>query len=159
MLVKWFKDGFITNSAGKKLDDVEISKKAKHAIMKRIWSSNNISLKEKEELMELLAADGTGDWYQETLNFGTAAHFENKEKMWDLFFNPDRAKEMDDWGLHKYQQSFLGFNQVTHRQYTEKFEDEFFKVIGNIIKTKGRYIASAFYYNLRPTNNVSDERI
>ena len=56
LVKKWFKDGFVTNSAGKKLEDVEVSLKHKHTIMERIWSSDKIPLSEKEALMEELKA-------------------------------------------------------------------------------------------------------
>lgn len=43
---------------------------------------------------------------------------------------------------------------MQHREYTEKFEDEFFEKIPDIIKTKGRYVAEAYYYLLQPTNKT-----
>ena len=44
MLIKWFMDGAVYNTAGKKLQEVEISLKHKHTIMERIWSSAKIPL-------------------------------------------------------------------------------------------------------------------
>ena len=113
MLIKWFKEGAITNTAGKKLEDVEISLKHKHTIMERIWSSEKIALPEKEALMEELKKLDKSDWLDNTMKVCESSHPGNKEKMWELYFKKD--SEIEKWGLRSYQMSFRGFNQVGHR--------------------------------------------
>jgi hypothetical protein len=54
LLIKWFKEGAIFTTKGKKLEDVDLSLKHKHEIMKQIWGSDVVTLKEKEELMAML---------------------------------------------------------------------------------------------------------
>ena len=54
LVVKWFQDGFISNTKGEKLENVTVSLKHKHTMMERIWSSKDIDLKTKEELFEKL---------------------------------------------------------------------------------------------------------
>jgi len=66
--------------------------------MKRIWSAEKISLADKEELLAELNKLDKGDWFDETKFFCKSAHPENKEMMWDIFFD-DRSKE---WGLNQY---------------------------------------------------------
>jgi hypothetical protein len=39
MLINWFKTGFVHDIKGNKLENVEVSKKHKHALAIRIWSS------------------------------------------------------------------------------------------------------------------------
>ena len=51
-LVQWFKAGHLTNTAGDKLEGVEVSLKHKHAMMERIWCSEKIPLETKNELMD-----------------------------------------------------------------------------------------------------------
>ena len=47
LLSKWFKEGFVFTTDGKKLDQVEVSKKHKHSVVSRVWSSETISMAEK----------------------------------------------------------------------------------------------------------------
>jgi hypothetical protein len=101
LVKKWFKDGFVTNSAGKKLEDVEVSLKHKHTIMERIWSSDKIPLSEKEALMEELKALDKSDWLDNTQKVCEASHPANKAKMWDLYFSK-KESEMDKWGLRSF---------------------------------------------------------
>jgi hypothetical protein len=97
MLIKWFVDGAVYNTAGKKLEEVEISLKHKHTIMERIWSSEKIPLQEKEALMEQLKKLDKSDWLDNTQKVCESSHPENKQKMWDLYFKKD--SEMEKWGL------------------------------------------------------------
>ena len=122
LVKKWFKDGYVTNSAGKKLEDVEVSLKHKHTIMERIWSSEKIPLSEKEALMEDLKALDKSDWLDNTQKVCEASHPANKSKMWDLYFS--KESEMDKWGLRSYQMSFRGFNQCQHRNHLAQFEED-----------------------------------
>jgi len=69
MLVEWFKKGKVINSSGKVLDNIVLTLKDKHAIMKRIWSSEKIELSEKEELLKELNKLDKGDWFDETRVF------------------------------------------------------------------------------------------
>jgi hypothetical protein len=151
MLAKWFKDGFITNSSGKKLEDVEVSLKHKHTIVQRIWAAEKIPLEQKQEVLAELTKMDKSDWLDDTNKVCESAHPANKEKMWKLYFSTDPDNELKDWGLYSYHNSFRGWNQVQHREYTEKLQEEFFEKIPDIIKTKGRYVAEAYYYFLEPS--------
>jgi hypothetical protein len=154
MLVQWFKDGFITNSSGKKLEDVEVSLKHKHTIVQRIWAAEKIPLEQKQEVLAELTKMDKSDWLDDTNKLCESSHPANKERMWKLYFSTDADNELKDWGLYSYHNSFRGWNQVQHREYTEKFEDEFFEKIADIIKTKGRYVAEAYYHLLQPTTKT-----
>jgi hypothetical protein len=44
LLVEWFKQGKMINTSGKSLDNIELTLKNKHAIVKRIWCSKDIPL-------------------------------------------------------------------------------------------------------------------
>jgi len=98
MLVKWFDSGFVHDSNGQKLE-IEISKKHKHSIMERIWSSEKMSLQFKEEMMAKLAKIDKSDWLDNTQKVCEAAHPENKEKMWKEYFNLGEDSQCADWGL------------------------------------------------------------
>jgi len=105
MIVQWFKNGVISNTKGELLDKVEISKKHKHTMMERIWSSLKIELKEKEALLaELEKIDPEGDWLSNTKRFCEAAHPANKEKFWKFYFSQDAKdlEEIEKWGLYDY---------------------------------------------------------
>lgn len=155
LVKKWFKDGFVTNSAGKKLEDVEVSLKHKHTIMERIWSSDKIPLSEKEALMEELKALDKSDWLDNTQKVCEASHPANKAKMWDLYFSK-KESEMDKWGLRSFQMSFRGFNQCQHRDHLAQFEDSFFTSIVEIVESKGRFVAEAYFHILKPSVKCDD---
>ena len=42
LLVKWFEEGAIFTTSGKKLGHIELSLKHRHEVVKRIWSSINL---------------------------------------------------------------------------------------------------------------------
>lgn len=107
MLVEWFKQGRLINSSGQALENVEITLKNKHAMVKRIWSSEKIPLSEKEELLSALNQLDKGDWFDDTKHHCKAAHPENKEEMWNLYFTKDT--ECEKWGLNTFIQSFAGW--------------------------------------------------
>jgi hypothetical protein len=110
MLVQWFKDGFITNSSGKKLEDVEVSLKHKHAIVQRIWAAEKITLAQKQEVLDELTKMDKSDWLDDTNKLCESSHPANKEKMWKLYFSTDPDNELKDWGLYSYHNSFRGWN-------------------------------------------------
>jgi len=107
MLIQWFKQGKVVNSSGRALENVEITLKNKHAMMKRIWSSEKIPLSEKEELLSALNELDKGDWFDETKYNCKAAHPDNKEEMWNAYFTKDSMCE--EWGLYIFIQSFAGW--------------------------------------------------
>jgi len=76
--------------------------------------------------------------------------------MWDAYFSSDKEGMCADWGLHNYQHSMAGWNQVTHREFTEKLQEDFFGKIREIVKSKGMFVAKAYYHSLSPKNH-SDE--
>ena len=41
------------------------------------------------------------DWIYNTQYYCVAAHPENKDKMWNLYFQKEK-NEMEEWGLHHY---------------------------------------------------------
>ena len=105
-LVQWFKDEKITNSAGKDLG-IKVTVGLKHSFIKRIWSSSEISLEVKQSLLDCLEKLDKSDRFEKTQKYCEAAHPDNKQKMWDLYFS--KGNELESWGLHAYQQSFMGF--------------------------------------------------
>lgn len=110
-LKQWFKEEKITNSAGKVLD-IKVTVGLKHAFIKRIWSTNEISLADKQSLLDDLEKLDKSDRFEKTQKYCEAAHPDNKQKMWDLYFS--KGNELESWGLHAYQQSFMGFAQTQH---------------------------------------------
>ena len=69
--------------------------------------------------MANLKATGGSDWLDNTEKYCTAAHFENKEKMWKLMFSNEK-NETEEWGLKLWNNTCAGWNQVNHIQYTKK---------------------------------------
>ena len=61
------------------------------------------------------------DWLDNTKKYCEAANPSSKQKMWEFYFSD--SEEISNWGLHSYQNSFRGFNQVNHREFTKQFED------------------------------------
>jgi len=114
MLLKWFNDGHVFNSLGERLDDIQITIAHRHTMVKRIWSSLSITLFTKECVLKLLKELDKTDRYDNTEYFCKAAHFGNKEQLWNKFFSSD----VDKWGLHAFQNSFSGFNQKLHSKHT-----------------------------------------
>jgi hypothetical protein len=106
LVTEWFKQGKIINGAGKSLDHVEVTLKNKHSIMKRIWSSQKISLSDKEAHLAALNLLDKGDWFDETKTFCRASHHENKELMWNLYFSEDKESECESYGLYTFIRSF-----------------------------------------------------
>jgi hypothetical protein len=90
MLINWFNTGFVHNLNNQKLDFLELSKKHKHELVKRIWSSKTQTLDVKQQLLdELIKLDGSGDWISATKLYVKAAHPANKEELWTSYFNKD----------------------------------------------------------------------
>ena len=99
--------------------------------------------------MSALEATDRSDWLENTKRFCTAAHWENKEKIWNLIF-ADEKNETDEWPLLAYVNTFKGWNQIQHHKYTEKFDSEFFNEIERIFQVKGRFIAEALFNLMKP---------
>ena len=110
LLVNWFKDDVVTDEKGQKYEQLEISKKQKHTIVQRIWSSEDIPLEQKEEIMTQLAKIDSSDWLDNTKKVCDSSHPGNKKKLWDLYFSEDTEVETKDWGLINFQNSFRGWN-------------------------------------------------
>ena len=159
ILVNWYNTGFVHDINGNKLEDIEVSKKHKHSLMQRIWSSVKIPLEDKQKLLSSLEKVDSSDWMVNTKKVCEAAHPGNKEKMWNAYFSLDKNGECEEWGLYHYQNSFRGWNQVSQRQFTEKLQQEFFDKITGIVKHKGRYVAEAYFYILRPMNHCDEASI
>ena len=106
LVTEWFKQGKIINSAGKSLDNIELTLKNKHSIMKRIWSSEKIPLAEKEAHLAELNKLDKGDWFDETKTQCRSSHHENKELMWNLYFSDDKASECESYGLNTFIRTF-----------------------------------------------------
>ena len=64
-LKQWFKEEKITNSAGKVLD-IKVTVGLKHAFIKRIWSTNEISLADKQSLLDDLEKLDKSDRFEKT---------------------------------------------------------------------------------------------
>jgi len=61
--------------------------------MERIWSSENIPIETKNDLMSQLEAINTeseSDWLDNTKKFCEAAHPGNKDRMWNLYFSREK---------------------------------------------------------------------
>mmetsp|Transcript_9866 Transcript_9866/g.16592 ORF Transcript_9866/g.16592 Transcript_9866/m.16592 type:complete len:782 (-) Transcript_9866:41-2386(-) len=156
LLVKWLKEGAIFNTKGKKLEEVEISLKHKHSILQRVYASEQIPLEEKQALLEELKKVDKSDWIDNTQRVCESSHPSNKQSMWEKYFNFDQEAEINDWGLHTFQNSFRGFNQVNQLAHIEKFEDAFFEKIPLIVAKKGRFVAESYFYILRPTSKCDN---
>lgn len=155
MLITMFEEGYVINSAGKKLEDCELSLKHKYEIVKRVYSSESIDIAHKMKLMAKMEEDkSNADWLENCKSYSEAALPENKEKMWAEYFTEDVLK----WELHKFQNSHMGFNQPQQRSLTEKFENEWFDRILSVTSKYGRSVVESYFYTLRPMNDVSDAR-
>ena len=81
-----------------------------------------------------------------------SSHPDNKKMMWEAYFSNDKNGLCANWNLHDFNHSMSGWNQVQHRHLTEPFEDEFFKNILQIFKTKASSIYGTYYRCLSPQN-------
>ena len=159
LAMNWFDTGFMHDISGNKLENLEVSLKHKHTIVQRIWSSLTQTLETKEAYMQKLEKIDNSDWLKNTKKVCVAAHPENKQKMWALYFTKDKEAEIEKWGLYDFQNSFRGWNQVGHRQFTADLQAEFFDKIGDIVASKGRYVAESYFYILRPMNDCDDATV
>lgn len=57
---------------------------------------------------------GQADWLENTKKYCDAALIDQKEAMWNKFFDFSDSSEIKDWGLHHYQHSFVAWNQAAH---------------------------------------------
>ena len=163
MLISWFRDGFIADLEGKKLESVEITKKHKHTMIKRIWTSKVQTLENKTELLdELKKIDGSGDWIESTMKFCDAAHPANKKRVWDSYFNNEDPMHKN-WGQSEFPDSMSGWAQASHIEFTEPMLNEFFDKIPAIFDKKagkGHFISErAYWAYLAPTHKSDDEFI
>ena len=126
LTLSWFEHGKLTDQNGAALDHVELTLKNKHALVKRIWSSKEIPLAKKDEILAELNKLDKGDWFDETSKFCEAAHPENKAKMWAFYFTEDKDSEIEKWGLYTFQNSFKGWYQGCQAEFIQQFEEEFF---------------------------------
>lgn len=126
--------------------------------MKRIWSSIDIPLSKKEELMAKLKAGGGSDWLDNTEKYCNAAHFENKEKIWNMMFSNEK-NETSEWGLNLWRNTCGGWNQGNHIKYIEKIQDQWFNEIEKVVEKKGRWLAESLFYALRPMHDTSSEAV
>ena len=122
--------------------------------MKKIYSSVTLPLEKKQAILSDLEKEDSSDWIRETKLHCEAAHPANKDKMWAVYFDPEGPTK--DWGLHDYQHSMLGFNQVNHYEFIKKFEEEFFEKISGIVSSKGRFVAELYFYCLCQSNRYDD---
>lgn len=157
IILNWFNTGFVHDLEGNKIEGLQVSKGHKHQIVQRVYSSETIPLAQKEELMAKLAAIDSSDWLTNTKKVCEAALPENKEKMWRLYFTKD--KQLDEWALNHFQNSFRGWNQVQQRKHTAALQNEFFDLISDVIASRGRYVAESFFYLLRPMLECDDAAI
>jgi len=52
-----------------------------------------------------------------------AALPEDKQKIWDMLMDYSEDSQVKDWGLHSFQQTFMGFNQTNQYEHIQKFEE------------------------------------
>ena len=80
LLKEWFVSGIITDTERNKIEGVTVSTKHKHNMVRRIYSSFQISLDEKEKMFEDLGEIDKSDWYEKTRAFCKAAHVSEDNK-------------------------------------------------------------------------------
>mmetsp|Transcript_33619 Transcript_33619/g.51814 ORF Transcript_33619/g.51814 Transcript_33619/m.51814 type:complete len:334 (+) Transcript_33619:1840-2841(+) len=159
LLVDWFEKGEVTTTKGKKIEGFELMLKQKHTLVKRIWSSKDVPLAKKESVLAELEKVDKSDWMEHTKKNCKGANPATKDEMWKLFFSEDKDNEINEWGLHDFQHTFIGFNQVNHYDLIKKYEMEFLEKIPAVVAKKGRYVTEAYFYILRQLNRYDDEFI
>lgn len=101
LLQEMFKSGHVINTKKEKLDYCELSLKHKYEIVKRIYSSTEIDISHKQEVMSVMEKDtSNADWLDNCKTYCEAALPENKEKMWNLYFSDN--EDLKKWELHKF---------------------------------------------------------
>lgn len=125
-------------------------------MMKVFWSSRDLTLDVKKDLMKKLEDGDKSDWIANTKAYCDAALPETKAKNWDMFFAED--SECNNWGLHTFQHSFSGFNQGAHADLTAQFAPKFFENIEKVFLHKGRFVCSSYFMILRPMK-PTDENV
>jgi hypothetical protein len=85
----------VITKSGVKLDDVSLTKKQKHAIVKKIYSAKSISNDDKKSVMEALEKFDQSDLLGKTKFFCESAlpEIEKKREAWSNIFGGKLDKE------------------------------------------------------------------
>lgn len=118
-----------------------------------MYKSLDIELKVKEAAMEKLSQIKS-DLLILTKAYCRAAlpDKENKRKIWDGLF----GKEFDEVSLLEHQSLCSGLIHLSHKEFTDGFEDEFFLKIEDCVKNKSRSNADNIFHGLQPCLQTED---
>lgn len=125
-------------------------------MVKRIFSSKEISAEEKQTAMEQLEAIDKSDLLGRTKKFCEAAipTVDNKRAIWTrLFDGKEEMAMMEVWEM------CAGFKQRNHLDLIKEFETVFFERIEQVVIQKHISFSQAYYMYLQPNMMANDEEI
>lgn len=146
----------MTDGKGNPVENLTVSTRQMHSMVKRIFSSKNVPLEKKQEAMAKLEAADNSDLLGRTKKFCEAAlpTAENKRAIWArLFDGKEDVPMLQVWEL------CAGWKQLAHRDLIQEFDTVFFERIEQVVATKHISFSEAYYWYLQPNMLATDEEI
>ena len=134
LVLQWFMTDKVTDASGKEVPGLELSLKRKHQMIEKIYTSRTISAEKKRDAFAKLQALDQSDTVEKTQRFCEAATptYEAKKQVWDSLM---QMKE--DPGVTAIIAYGRGMRQLTQLDILDKFADDFFDRIENLVATQG----------------------
>ena len=146
----------ITDLKGQPIEGITVSTLRKHQMVKKIFTSKTINQENKKDAFSKLASIDSSDMLERTQKYCEACvpDYEQKRVVW---LNMIEMKE--DLGVLAIRSYGSGLRQATQLDILDRFADEFFEKIENLVATKGQSASEAVYMFLQPNIKAQDEDI
>lgn len=146
ILVDWYFSDHVTDANGVVIAGIKPTLKQKHAMVKNIFVSRNISAEKKQEAMAKLMEIDKSELIEQTKAFtkGAVGSVAEKKLIWDGLF----ANDYDKVSLLEHREICAGLCNHAHRDLTSSFEAEFFDKIEDVVNTKPNNKAEVVFFNL-----------
>ena len=157
LLLQWFQKDSIVTREGETVNIVQLTKKHKHALVKKIFSAKSITESQKLSVMEALEKFDQSDMLGKTKAFCQSAvpDIVKKREAWEVIFSDKLDKE----SLLIVNEYCAGFKQFSQRDLLEEFADDFFIRIEQVVATKAASKSETIYLYLQPNMLTSDASI
>lgn len=157
LLLTWFQQDAVITKDGNKVKGVSLTKKHKHAIVKKVFSAKTIPLEEKTAALDALSKIDQSDMLGRTKFFCQAAvpEIAKKREAWEAIFSGKLDKE----SLLNTNEFCAGFKQFSQRDILTEFADDFFNKIEHVVQTKAKSISESIYFYLQPNMITNDKEI
>ena len=120
----------VTDPSGKEVTGLELSLKRKHQMMEKIFTSKTIPAEKKKEAFAKLKTLDKSDSIEKTQKFCEAAipDYAEKKRVWDGLM-----EMKEDPGVTAIIAYGRGMRQVSQLDILDKFADEFFEKIEDLV--------------------------